>query len=102
MPLVDPAYVIPEKVRQQDVQELVSYLKSMYTRIEAKEKVNTLESRGRLKYGVHDNLQALLNRARESEFAGEIILIGGRSRSRRSKKSSNRKRNATRRRHARN
>ena len=89
MPLVDPAYVIPKKVRQQDVQELVRYLKSMYSKIDAKEKVNKLESRGRLKKGVHDNMQALIDRMSESEFAEEIILIGGQSR--RSKKRSSRK-----------
>lgn len=97
-------YAIPNKVRQKDVRQLVRYLKSMYTKIEAKEKINTLESRGRLEKGVHDNVQGRLDRRPESEFAEEIILIGGkhmsrsRSRSRRSKKKSNRKRNATRRR----
>ena len=89
-------YVVPDKVRQEDVQQLVSYLKSVYSRRDAKQTVNNLESRDRLEKGVHENVQGRLNRAPEDEF----MFVGGKhkSRSRRSKKRSNRKRNATRRR----
>ena len=56
--------------------------------------INTLESRGRLGPDVHDRAQSLVQEA--------FPLSGGKRKSRRSKKSSNRKRNATRHRHARN
>ena len=87
------SYVIPETVKQHDVPQLVRYLKSMYTKIEAKQKVNNLQSNGRLEQGVHDNLQIRLDRMHESAFADEIILFGGKhkTRSRRYKKRSSRK-----------
>ena len=85
-------YVVPQEVRQEDVPQLVRYLKSVYSRRDAKQTVNNLESGKRLEKGVHDNLQGLLDRAPDSDF----MFVGGKrkNRSRRSKKRSNRKRNA--------
>ena len=56
-------YVIPEKVRQGDVQQLKNYLTSVHSIPVAKKKVNNLQSRERLEKGVHDNLQRRLDRA---------------------------------------
>jgi hypothetical protein len=82
-PFVDRDYVIPDKVGQEDAQELKQYLMSVYSRRDAKQTVNNLESRGRLEKGVHDNLQALLDMADVSEF----MFVGGKRKNRSRRKS---------------